>query len=107
MSTELKNTVADNASTSISDLLKNALRETGRDAQANLDEVRVYTAQRLIHLATCVGQPGYEEALVAEKDNVLLKAGIAAVNVADAADAKIIGIVVGAMSVGAHAIAGV
>lgn len=86
----------------LGELLKNAAKETGRDLQINSDELRTYTAQRVAYLATIVGQKGYEEAFLAERDAVCLKAGILATSTADAADQRLIGIITGVLSVGAR-----
>lgn len=85
-------------------LLQDAARETGKELQFASNELRVYVAERIAHLATIVGQPGYDEAFLAERDAVLLKTGVLATNKADAADQRIIGIITGVMSVGARAI---
>lgn len=66
--------------------------------------LREYAHERMLHLANIVDQPGYLEALEAERDNMILKAGIGAVNMADAADAEIIGIISGALAIGASAL---
>jgi len=73
--------------------LESALTETGLQLQRSAAEVAAYTAQRALHLSTIVGQPGYAEAVKAERDAVALYAGITAVNNADAADNRIIGII--------------
>lgn len=86
-------------------LLKDAARETGRDLQGNTVEITTYAAERTAYLSTLVGQPGFEEAVRAERDNVALKAGISAVKTADAADARIVGIIQGVLFLGARAIA--
>lgn len=87
-------------------MLKTAAQEQGRQLAANLDEVRDYARQRALHLATIVGQPGYETALKAEAHNVALRAGIAAVQAGDAADQRIIGIITGALGIGARVLSG-
>ena len=86
-------------------LLKDAAKETGRDLKANLAEVTLYAAERTAYLSTLVGQPGFEEAVRAERDNVTLKSGIASVKAADAADARVVGIIQGVLFLGARALA--
>lgn len=86
-------------------LLKDASRETGRDLKGNLAEVTMYAAERTSYLSTLVGQKGFEEAVRAERDNVALKAGIKSVKAADAADARIVGIIQGVLFLGARALA--
>lgn len=86
-------------------LLKDAAKETGRDLRGNLAAVTLYAAERTAYLSTLVGQPGFEEAVRAERDNVALKGGIASVKAADAADARIVGIIQGVLFLGARALA--
>lgn len=86
------------------DALKAAAVRLGKDLKGDTDELRTYAAERMLHLSGVVGQPGYQEALVAERDNVALKAGLLAVEAADRADAELVGIITGAMGVGARAL---
>ena len=48
------------------------------NAQVSVEEVAQYANERAAVLKTLVGQPGYELALIAERDNIALKAGISA-----------------------------
>lgn len=89
----------------LGDLLTDAAAEMGHQLQGELAEVTAYAAQRTTHLSTIVGQPGFDQALRAERDAVALKAGIGAVHSADAADARIVGIIQGVLAIGAAAIA--
>lgn len=77
-----------------------AIRDTGALLRKSSADVAVYTAQRAAHLATIVGQTGYQEAVIAERDAVLLFAGLSAVRGADAADAHIVGLIHGALAIG-------
>ena len=86
-------------------LFEEALAETKADLRVDLEELSAYASQRLEHLATLVGQPGYDQAVRAERDAVLLRAGIRATREADAADQRLIGILQGAMRIGAAALA--
>jgi len=85
--------------------LSDAAREMGRDLTAGLAEVQEYAAQRTLYLSTIVGEPGYELALRAERDAVALRAGIVSVTYADAADQRMIGVIGGALAIGARALA--
>jgi len=85
-------------------LLEDAASEVGQDLSASIEEVRAYYAQRVYHLASIVGEPGYGEALLAERDAVALKAGINAVAVGDAADMRLLGIIEGALGIAARAV---
>ena len=51
------------------------------------------------------GQPGYQEALIAEANNVAMEAAITAIDQAEAADARLVGIVQGVLAVGAKVLA--
>lgn len=88
-------------------LLSDAVKETGQDLKGDLQVVTAYAAERTAVLATLVGQPGFEEAVRAERDNVALKAGIASVAAADAFDQRVVGIIQGALFIGAKALAAV
>jgi hypothetical protein len=66
--------------------LDTALKETGLQLQKSAHEVATYAALRSVHLAGAVGQKGFQEAVVAERDAVALYAGIQLVAAADAAD---------------------
>lgn len=85
------------------------LGRTAQEAGVNLKEgaatVAAYAAQRATHLATIVGQPGFERAVAAERDAVALFAGVVGVAGARAADARIVGLIEGALLFGAKAIA--
>lgn len=76
----------------------------GVELKADLDGVRAYAAERMTHLSSCVGQPGYIEAVQAEAQNVAMEAAIRAIDQADSADARLVAIVQGALAVGAKAI---
>lgn len=86
-------------------LLKDAAKESGRELKFNLAEVTMYAAERTAYLSTLVGQRGFEEAVRAERDNVALRAGIASVRTADAADARVVGIIQGVLFLGARVMA--
>ena len=79
--------------------------EMGAELRFNSTEVADYAAQRAAFLSTLVGQPGYQEAVIAERDNVALKMGTSAVSTATAADARLLGIVQGVLGLGARALA--
>lgn len=88
------------------DLLGSTLKETGKELETSLDDVRQYASEQLAQLALAVGEPGYDRAVIAARDNVLLRMGLRSVANADAVDSRIIGVVQGALFFGAKAIAG-
>ena len=91
--------------TTLKNMLEIALAEISADLESTVDGVAAYAAQRMAVLATLVGQPGYEEAVIAERDNVAMFAGIGAVDTADAAAQRLLGIVQGVLSLGAQLLA--
>ena len=93
------------AQTNLKDLLEQAMRETVARLKRSAFEVAAYTTQRTTHLAGLAGQPGFAEAVTAERDAVATFAGIRAVGEADAADSRILGIIEGALAVAAGAVA--
>ena len=70
-----------------------AITETGVNLQKSAAEVAAYAAERALHLSTIVGQLGYDEAVIAERDAVALFAGVSAAVTADAADNRIVGLI--------------
>jgi hypothetical protein len=87
-------------------LLDSALKETGASLEQSTAEVAQYAAERTAYLSTLVGQPGFELAVQAERDAVALFAGIVAVGQAQAVQGRIIGVIQGALFMGAKALAG-
>lgn len=85
--------------------LKTIAAEIGTELGASLAELRVYIAQRLAHLNLIKLEPGFREAVIAERDSIALVAAGRAVDAADATDARIIGAIDGAITIGLGAIA--
>lgn len=83
---------------SFEEMLKESLTSIGKEAEFNAKEVAQYAIQRAEHLSTIVGETGFEEALLAERDNVALKAGIYATRTADLADHRLLGAIQGTLS---------
>jgi len=71
--------------------------QTGRSLGNDAKVIGAYAAQRAAVLATLVDQPGFEDAVLAERDNVVIKAGIAATKRGDAIDQRLIGIIQGTL----------
>ncbi len=87
-------------------LLKAAADELGGHALNNLDDVRSYAAERARHLASIVSEPGFDEAVIAERDAIALRLGISAVYTADATDQRILGVLHAALQIAAKALSG-
>lgn len=79
------------------EMLKDELKQTGRSLEVSVQELRQYVAERAAHLAQGIGQPGYQDMVRIERDNVVLAAGLKSVEEADAADQRIIGIIQAAL----------
>lgn len=88
-----------NAVETLKSLLLQAVKDTGRQLQTDAHDVAVYAAQRADHLATIATDPDFNQALLAERDAIALKAGVSAVSNADAADQRIVGLIHGALGV--------
>lgn len=84
--------------------IRDAGDRLGVELSENLDEVRRYASERMLHLSSIVDEPGYSEALVAEGINVALQAAGEAVDSADALDRELLGIITGALAIGARAL---
>lgn len=87
-------------------LLKDVIDESGLElVSGGADEIAQYTSDRAAHLSLIVGQPGFEEAVRAERDNVMLMAASTIVRRGDAADAllreRLLGLVQGGLAIGA------
>lgn len=81
--------------TDFEELLRAELRATRTDLADGADELVRYMAERAAHLTTLAGQPGFHRAVVAERNAVALKAGLDATLQAEAADARIVGVITG------------
>ena len=86
------------------DTVEDALRRTGRELGDSADSVRTYASERLMHLSTMADAPDFSQAVQIEAMNVALKAAGAAVDAADATDALMVGIISGALRMGARAL---
>ncbi len=78
--------------------------QVGQEIGADVDELARYTAERAAHLALCVGEPAFEEALLAERQNVALYAAIKGVERAHQVDGRLLAAIRGALSLAAHAL---
>lgn len=86
-------------------LLKAALKETGGELVLSAKKLALYMAERAAHLSTIVDDRGFEKALLAERNNVLMKAGLSVADDAVAFDQRILGIIQGALRMAAIALA--
>lgn len=85
-------------------LFNDAIVDAGSSLNTTSEELAAFAAERTNHLANIVGDPGFEEALRAETDNVFIQASIIIVERADALDAKIQGLIAATLRIGAKAL---
>lgn len=85
-------------------MLIEQLKSAGSSLKDDLEAVRAYAAERMAHLAKCVGEPGYLEAVKAEAQNVAMEAAARAIDQADATDARLLGIIQGALAIASKAL---
>ena len=85
-------------------LLKDTAEEFETEIKADLNSLAVYTSEQITLLTKAVGQPGFDEALIAARNSIALHAGISATRQADAADQRILGIIQAVLALGVSAI---
>lgn len=81
----------------LGDLGKGAT-DSGRQVLSALADQAEFAANRAAHLQGFVGQPGYTEAVRAELDTILLRAGIDAATAGDAFDERLSALVTTALN---------
>jgi transcriptional regulator GlxA family with amidase domain len=86
----------------LKNLLESALAETKIELGRSTSEVATYMAATAARLATLIGLPGYEDAVIAARNNVALYAAIKATERADAAHERVVGIIQGALFLAAQ-----
>jgi hypothetical protein len=94
-----------NIGEALAELLKQHAEETSTSIKGDLQQIAAYANQRLAHLRSIVNEPGYRRAVIAERDSIALQAAGRAIDQADAADARLVGIIDGAISIAIGAIA--
>lgn len=92
-------TMANDVAKQLESMIADALKETGAQASMSAKDMAVEVQASAARLSGAVGQAGYDEALRAERDTLALKAGLKLVTAADAADARVVGIVQGAIGI--------
>lgn len=86
-------------------LIVDEARAVGVEVRADLEDAKAYAAERAEALAAAVGEPGFDEAILAERDNVVLRVAVASVDRADAVDARVLSTAAGALRLAAVALA--
>lgn len=88
----------------IMNLLRDESIAARDDLMAASEKVAEYAAEQAEQLAEIIGEEGFELAVIAARDNVLMQAGVNLVAQADASDARFVGLLQGAISLGARAL---
>ena len=88
------------------DTIVGPLKTLGFDLKGKAGEIKMYAAESMARLATLVGQPGYEMAVEAERDIVAIKVGMKVLADAKKTDAVAVGIIEGALRMGAGFLSG-
>lgn len=86
-------------------MLSSSLKETGARVKQVPAEIALYMSERSAHLSTIVNEPGFDQAVRAERNNVAMRAGIATHNAASQMDFQLLGLIEGALRVAAVALA--
>lgn len=79
------------------ELIRDALSETGVSLKISKDELVRYVAEQGVLLALAVEEPGFDKALRAARNAIALKAGLSATLEAEAADARMLGVISGVL----------
>lgn len=86
-------------------LLEDAVKETGTRLKQAPAELAAYMSERAAHLSLSAQEPGFDQAVRAERNNVAMRAGLIAHDVASKTDFQFLGIIQGALSIAAKALA--
>jgi len=86
------------------DLLTEAARELGKEIDVDNVQQAIKDQSRL--LAKAIREPGYRRALKSARNIVAIAGGIDIVDAADAADAKLLGVIEGALGMTAKILGG-
>ena len=89
---------------SFNDLLAAITEDLGARFDDDLDAISGYAAERADHLVTLFGQAGYNQAVIAERDNIALRAGVNASRSADHLDQQILAMLHGGLRMGVRAL---
>ncbi len=88
-------------------MIDDAVTDTGVELKQAKDDLAAYMAERAAHLSSIAGEPGFEQAVTAERNNIALRAGLAVHDQARAADQRLVGMIAGAIRVAAFALAAI
>lgn len=74
----------------------------GAALTSEIEGLAAYAAGRADHLSFAIGEPGFEDALRAERDALALRASLGAVARADEIDARILAVTQGSLALAAR-----
>jgi hypothetical protein len=86
-------------------MLNAAVSDLGTELEEAHDTIATYMSERAMHLSTIVAEPGFDQAVTAERNNVALRAGLAVDDAANAIDQQLVGMIAGALRFAAVALA--
>ena len=86
----------------LQDTLTASARRLEVELKGDATDIRKLGESLISQLTTVVGEPGYMEAVEASRDILALEMGINAIDVGDAADAEMRGIIFGFLAAGAQ-----
>ncbi len=84
-------------------MLSDAFGDRMNGLSESKETLAAYMASRTLHLSTIVNEPGFDQAVIAERNNVALKIGMAVAAEASAVDNQILGMIGGALRIAAVA----
>lgn len=80
------------------ELLAHTFESLGRELKTTtIEELALFMEERTLHLAAITEEPGFMEAVQAERDAVAIKAGIVTSRAGSLVDQRILGIIGGAL----------
>lgn len=85
-------------------LFKDAAAETGIELAGSASTLAKFAADQAAGLSKIKGEAGFQDAVLAARDSVALKAGISASRAASAAEQRVVGIIQGSLRIAAAAL---
>ena len=85
-------------------LLTEAVEETGVDFVESKEVLATYAAERAQHLSTIAHEPGFGQAVIAERNNVVMHAGFEISHDLGSIESRWIGMIGGALRIAAIAL---
>ncbi len=85
-------------------LMKDTLDSLGKTNDGLATKIAEYMDERMEHLAKIAEEPGFGEAVIAERVAIAIKAGIETSRAASIVDQRILGVISGALRIGVLAL---